>query len=335
MTTIIGTGEHATPAQVRTNLSTDPRATNAARWSIVFGTGGAGTETMVTGASDGPVLPDGTQATTYARYTWTTANTGGIPYVEYVGSNAETHNTPVGTPVAMGVYVRCSVTRDGRHRGFGFNQANAVVWSSSTPPATSLPAGVWVRVGTLFATTSATDVMDYFFNRVEFISQIMPIGTTLDVTCALIEPGATAVPDHYDGALTDTVEWDFAWTGAANASTSTATRRRTVEPLSVLTPGHARTARTITHDVLGERTDPDVTLRTATTRQGTLELFFDVEADALEADAMHSGALVMTLVDDVNPAKSMTYVTTGGEVETRREIPHARWIVTAPYREVL
>lgn len=108
-----------------------------------------------------------------------------------------------------------------------------------------------------------------------------------------------------------------------------------VVPVSVLTPGHTRTARTITHDVLGERADPDVTLRPATTRRGVLELFFDDETDALTADTLHSTSVVLTLTDTVNATKNMSYVATGGEVETRREVPYARWIVTVPYRQVI
>jgi hypothetical protein len=108
-----------------------------------------------------------------------------------------------------------------------------------------------------------------------------------------------------------------------------------VVPLLVLTAGHTRTVRTITHDTLGERTDPDVTLRPATTRHGTLELFFDNQTDALTADALHRTAVVLTLTDSVDSTKNMSYVSTGGDMETRREVPHDRWLVTVPYREVI
>jgi hypothetical protein len=58
----------------------------------------------------------------------------------------------------------------------------------------------------------------------------------------------------------------------------------------------ARPAQTIIHRVIG-RADPDVTLRPAGTRTGTLELVFGVEATAIAAEQALAGADVWTLSD--------------------------------------
>jgi hypothetical protein len=107
------------------------------------------------------------------------------------------------------------------------------------------------------------------------------------------------------------------------------------QPLLVLTASHERAGGTIVHDVLDRPEDPDVTLRAPGTRQGTLELFYDDQADALAADALHAAAVVLALADTADPSKDMNYVVPrGATLGLRREIPHARWIVTVPYREV-
>lgn len=206
----------------RTNLATDPRGTAASRWFGTFGTGGAGTETMVSGASDGPLLPDGTQPTTYARYTFTTANTGGNAIFGYNAANPAADVYPAGTPAALAIYARSSRATGNTVRlyGRGLTSAGAGVDPSYSPAFSSAAAGEWIRVGMIHVPTVAVgDWMPY----AHFSNVLFQVGDTVDVVCVMIEPGATEVGPHFDGDTPNTGGTTYAWTGSANASTSTAT----------------------------------------------------------------------------------------------------------------
>jgi hypothetical protein len=205
---------------VSMNLVIDPRATTAARWTPDFATGGAGTETMVTGAADGPLLPDGTQATTYARYTVATANTAGTPIFGAANQTSDHAPVPVGTNVALAIYIRVSIAAPGggtiyisQNLTGGTDGPN--VFSANL---SSISANTWTRRAAVIVST-ATFVRSTV--NATLSGLILPIGTTVDVTCALIEPGATSVPDHYDGATLDDATYQYNWVGTANASAST------------------------------------------------------------------------------------------------------------------
>lgn len=198
------------------NLVLDPRATNAARWASGPGTGGVINEAMVTGATDGPLLPDGSRATSYVRYTVATANTGGTPYVNYVPPAPAANAFPAGTPVVMGIYVRPSVATSWGPRLYGVDPANVVVWTGTSGAAVAIAANTWVRVG--YAQVVATACGDFIVRAVT--AAILPVGMTIDVTLALSTPGMTAVPDHYDGDVRSTTLVGNRWSGTPNASVS-------------------------------------------------------------------------------------------------------------------
>jgi len=109
----------------------------------------------------------------------------------------------------------------------------------------------------------------------------------------------------------------------------------TITPELVLGYDTAQEGRNIFHDVLG-RADPDVSLRVAGTRAGTLTLFFPTEAAANAARTLHAGAKVFTYTATDNATTSMRYVVDNAGIrvqldpETRR-----RWTVAVAYREVL
>lgn len=220
-----------TVPRVTQNLIFDPRATNTAKWASTFGTGGAGTETAVTGASDGPVLPDGSQVTTYMRYTVTTANTSGNPTFG-VQSSSENPTTvyPIGTSVAVAIYIRPSAAvADGRARTNQSLDGGAATAINGAAGA-ALVAGVWTRIDTVVVSTISAD---YFTASAILLSHVMVAGQTYDVTCALAAPGETSVPNHIDGAIADSSEFAFDWTGTANASPSLRWRVADIYPWSV------------------------------------------------------------------------------------------------------
>lgn len=193
----------------RTNDVTDPRAVTASRWAALGGV--VANETMVTNASDGPVLPDGTQVTTYARYTVVTPSSGNATIGYDMGSPL-LPVVPAGKSVAIAIYVRSSVAvasiavrKDAHLDGTPSGSAQAT-------PSSSLPANTWQR-------RAGVIVNNADFNQVRITSQFpsgsQSAGQVIDVTCALEVVDATTVPPHYDG---DTL--GARWLGAPNASRS-------------------------------------------------------------------------------------------------------------------
>lgn len=88
---------------------------------------------------------------------------------------------------------------------------------------------------------------------------------------------------------------------------------------------------TIVHDIIN-REDPDVTLRPASTRSGSLKLTFsDQVASRAAEDALRTGA-VWTWTAPI-PELSMSFVVYGGDI-VRRWMSSGRWVVEVPYREV-
>ncbi|NYF29232.1 MULTISPECIES: hypothetical protein [unclassified Microbacterium] len=93
-------------------------------------------------------------------------------------------------------------------------------------------------------------------------------------------------------------------------------------------------ARSIVHTVMG-RTDPDITLRPAGMRTGTLSLVFATRAAAWAAFAILRVPQVLTLTDPDVPEVGMSFVVAGGSIsmglddETR-----SVWTVSVPFHEV-
>lgn len=226
----LGTSASTVP-QVMQNVAADPRGTSTARWEGMFGTGGAGTETAITGATDGPTLPDGEEITTYVRFTVTTGNAGGNPGFGTSNQPADLPVLPTGTSLAFAVYIRPSVAVPS-HRvhtsqnvaggGDGPNVNSALLGS--------LTANVWTRTGAVLVLTADTYRPTLV---VDFMSQNLAVGVTVDTTLALIERFATSVEPHFDGAMRDSSEFAYDWSGTVNASTSLRWRVADIYPWSV------------------------------------------------------------------------------------------------------
>ncbi|WP_125777197.1 hypothetical protein [Antribacter gilvus] len=223
-------------AVLRTNVVTDPRATVAANWTSVAGTGGVVSETMVVGATDGPTLPDGTKATTYARYTYTTANTGGVSSFGYSIPNVNLGSWPSGTPFVAGIWVRTSVPVT-LGRVAGYQQTAAFSESSINGPSVAIPANTWTYLAAAFVSTV---VAGAFGSRFGSPSQIFPLGATVDVTCALAEPDTSVVGAYIDGDTTDSPDRRYDWTGPPHASTSTESTRLDLEVVETTEPKPVR-----------------------------------------------------------------------------------------------
>lgn len=205
---------------VRKNLVRDPRATLTGSWAAGAGTGGVATETAITGAVDGPVLPDGTTCSTYMRYTFTTADTGvATKYVQYALATGDdwSPDYPLGTNLATVIMVRSSRARTGYPRSITRLGAGGAETAEVSGATVSIPANTWVPLTQFLTTTAAFDRVSV---RGYFPGEIAQVGDTFDVTCAMAEPGATAIGPYTDGSLLPTPTRFRAWSGAVNGSTS-------------------------------------------------------------------------------------------------------------------
>ncbi len=75
----------------------------------------------------------------------------------------------------------------------------------------------------------------------------------------------------------------------------------------------------IVHDILS-RSTPDITLRGATTRSGTLTMLFLTEASCETARALHAGANVLTLASTEITAANFDYIVAGPVVTMLEDV---------------
>jgi hypothetical protein len=97
----------------------------------------------------------------------------------------------------------------------------------------------------------------------------------------------------------------------------------------------SREARTIVHPVLGVAA-PDVTIRPALLRNGTMRYLFRVEADAVACENAHATATgSASFTSDDRPTLNMTYVVAGGPVgRTLHDETRDMWILEIPFQEI-
>lgn len=211
-----------TVAYVRTNHHGDPAATattTANLWAYSNGTGGAVTQAVVTGASDGPpILPGGGRLRTYRRATITAAATGGSagPYTQTI----VTGGGVAGAQSAQSMWARTNRAVSGLVY-IRFYLASTVVNTLSYP--LTFTAGAWTRLAGSLTASGPWDRMRVWFVPTNTVPHLPQVGDVWDFTGALMELGTTVVGDYLDGSLPNTRARDYAWTGPANASPSTLT----------------------------------------------------------------------------------------------------------------
>lgn len=93
-----------------------------------------------------------------------------------------------------------------------------------------------------------------------------------------------------------------------------------------------RNAQTIVHPIIG-RAEPDVTLRPAALRTGTLRLFFLTEATAHACELMHASAATFTIADTDRPTFAMRYVPQGA-ITRQLEDGARRFVVEVGFQEI-
>lgn len=95
-----------------------------------------------------------------------------------------------------------------------------------------------------------------------------------------------------------------------------------------------RETRTIVHTIIG-REDPDITLRPAGLRTGTLTLVFATGAQATAAEIVLSFPQLLALADPDVPEVAMSFVVPPGRLAAKLD-PESRrtWLLEVPFQEV-
>lgn len=191
----------------RTNLATNPNAAaTATNYAAVPGTGGTAAVAWNSGA--------GFQGQAgFARVAWTVATTavsGGISYTQ-TGLAAN-------TTYSHQVWVRCSkaqtVTLTAQYRDASHANVNL-----GTSAGVALVANTWTELK-VEGLLSNTGVVEVVLTVAASGGSNWASGDTLDGEGVCIETAPTAGA-YFDGSFANTQYQAYAWTGAANASTST------------------------------------------------------------------------------------------------------------------
>lgn len=109
-----------------------------------------------------------------------------------------------------------------------------------------------------------------------------------------------------------------------------------IEPQVVLNISTDQTSGVIVHPILG-RANPDVTIRPAGLRTGTIEMGFAgpySEAESEATRAAHATGAVFALTSDDRETYEMFYVPSGRISRELEDASRDAWIVRVDYQEV-
>lgn len=107
----------------------------------------------------------------------------------------------------------------------------------------------------------------------------------------------------------------------------------TLTPLLILGYESTATSQNIVHPIIGAQ-EPDVTLRAAGMRTGTLSFLFADQTSAYAAEQMHVAGGMFQLRDDDLDTILMAYVTTDKIVRTLDAEGRRRWTLAVDFQEV-
>lgn len=194
-----------------TNRATNPKvATVSTGYAAVVGTGGS--------ASGGRNINTGyTGAAGFFRTSWTAATTalsGGGSYTQS-GLSAATQYSHL-------FMVRSSKNQTVRLTAQYQNASSANVGSAVNGPATALVANTWTPIKVEAATSGAAVTKVVLTAAATTGGSFWANGDTFDIGFVTIVTGPTAA-SPFDGSYVNAASVMYAWTGAADASNSTAT----------------------------------------------------------------------------------------------------------------
>ncbi|RPE75196.1 MULTISPECIES: hypothetical protein [unclassified Frondihabitans] len=97
-----------------------------------------------------------------------------------------------------------------------------------------------------------------------------------------------------------------------------------------------RDSQTLFHSVIG-RAYPDITLRPASLRRGTLTMLFasgDAESLSATAEDLHAAAGLFELTDPDRASVAMTYVVSGAVGRALEDETRDAWLLSVDFQEV-
>ena len=226
------------------NYALDPRAT---AWVVNGGlgwgngrsfVGGTGTYTLVAGASDGPLLSDGTtRIPTYARKTWSAAGASGTSGLGIENSKSGVNGYPVTPldPYFISSYVRSSydygdgISTGARLQVQFYDGAGALVGAEQSGPWVPLVAGVWARLQISLVVPAGAA----FMQVISDLDGLSAPGTLAVSGTGLLVEKVSDLGPYYDGSYTYDISLAASWTGAANASESVLTEPSAYQPAMI------------------------------------------------------------------------------------------------------
>ena len=93
-------------------------------------------------------------------------------------------------------------------------------------------------------------------------------------------------------------------------------------------------SRNVIHDTIG-KTDPDVTLKPASTRKGTLEMLFLSASAANTARGILTNGTIFTISDSETWLNGLKFVMSGTIEAVHEDETRNLWTMTAEYTEVI
>lgn len=203
----------------RTNLATNPSAgTNATNYAAVPGTGGTAAVAWNSGAGY-QNIPG------YPRVTWSVATTAVSGGISYTGSGLSAN-----TQYATQMWVRCSKAQTVNLK-VDFRDASNTIVNTVTGANVALTANTWTQLSVV-GTSGAAVTNAVFTAQAATGGSNWAVNDWFDGEAICIEQAST-VGTYFDGGFVNANSVMYAWTGTANASTSTA---KTYTPVIALNP---------------------------------------------------------------------------------------------------
>jgi len=327
MTTIIvpSTTVYSPWVETRRNRCINPAfgASTSTGWNNWGpGTGMTGADSYVTDTDFGRAR----------RYTITAPGNGALTMS--MALTADPVDLATGDNITVSMFVRSTkavtVTPTVQH----YVRSTSTLVGAVNGSAVTLTPGEWTRV-------SASGIVPETATTSRLIitvatNALLVAADTFDVTGSASE--LSPLGDYFDGSTTGDDLTRYSWAGTANASASIQETRRAIQasPTILLDLVSERESRTVVHPVLG-RPWPDVTLRDAGVRTGTLRLGFqgdDAEVLSKDAEDMHALPDVFTIFTDERDTLAFSYVLNGRVTRRIEDESRDAWIVEVDYQEV-
>lgn len=93
-------------------------------------------------------------------------------------------------------------------------------------------------------------------------------------------------------------------------------------------------SRNVIHDIIG-RTDPDVTLKPAASRSGTLEMLFTSASSAETARGILANGTTFTISDSETWLNGFDFVISGSITNALEDTTRHLWTIRADFREII